>query len=316
MFAGRLTRSIGALLSNATLLSIASSLLDSKDVAGHPEWNVRAKTPMNKYFEVPWHQDTAYLEAGSESSRQITAWIPLVDVTNDIRGPVQVVRNGHTNETPISPFNHIYHGKFDQLNLDPLNEPPIELGPIDGGISLKLKKGYGIYPEGWNITFNALFNGVDVDTSITKILLEGFAASGIKGTTFSESLNLGKDTSVGKNKTREPDTPITITGRETLFDPSTNISIALNDALATGALNSTAAMYIVALSDSEKKGNYTVLTRAQLVYVPDNSTVPAVAGPAGAAAAAGATETGKNSSSTIQTSLFMVMIAVLGCLLL
>src|ERR1700690_456876 len=35
------------------------------DIAGHPVWNIRSKTPDTRLMTVPWHQDTAYLDSGA-----------------------------------------------------------------------------------------------------------------------------------------------------------------------------------------------------------------------------------------------------------
>ena len=61
-----------------------------KDIAGHPVWNIRSKTPQTVRMTVPWHQDTAYLNEGAEKTLQIAAWIPLVDV-NENNGTLQLV---------------------------------------------------------------------------------------------------------------------------------------------------------------------------------------------------------------------------------
>ncbi|MCW3052462.1 MAG: phytanoyl-CoA dioxygenase protein 1 isoform [Chthonomonadales bacterium] len=75
------------------LLDIIEQLI-GPEVAGHPVWNLRSKTPHNPLVTVPWHQDTAYLAEGAEATLQPTAWIPLVDA-NRVNGTLQVVRGGH-----------------------------------------------------------------------------------------------------------------------------------------------------------------------------------------------------------------------------
>lgn len=76
------------------------ALCAGPEIAGHPVWNLRCKTPDQEQATVPWHQDAAYLaeEAGtlrcllfgaltrawlSQASTvlQPTAWIPLIDAT-------------------------------------------------------------------------------------------------------------------------------------------------------------------------------------------------------------------------------------------
>lgn len=90
---GLLAPELARLWSSDKLLDIIEQIV-GPEVAGHPVWNIRAKTPSNPLATVPWHQDTAYLAAGSEHTFQPTAWIPLVDA-NSVNGTLQVVRGGH-----------------------------------------------------------------------------------------------------------------------------------------------------------------------------------------------------------------------------
>jgi hypothetical protein len=90
---GSLPQAFADLWESEKLLSIMEQILGS-EIAGHPVWNLRSKTPHNPLATVPWHQDTAYLAAGSEHTFQPTAWIPLVDA-NEVNGCMQVVRGGH-----------------------------------------------------------------------------------------------------------------------------------------------------------------------------------------------------------------------------
>src|ERR1051326_2810242 len=75
------------------LLDIVEQII-GPEVAGHPVWNLRSKTPLNPLVTVPWHQDTAYLAEGCQPTFQPTAWIPLVDADR-VNGTLQVVRGGH-----------------------------------------------------------------------------------------------------------------------------------------------------------------------------------------------------------------------------
>lgn len=90
---GILGPELAALWGAPRLLDIAEQIL-GPEVAGHPVWNLRSKTPKNPLVTVPWHQDTAYLAEGCASTLQPTAWIPLVDA-NRVNGTLQVVRGGH-----------------------------------------------------------------------------------------------------------------------------------------------------------------------------------------------------------------------------
>lgn len=79
--------------SNENLLNVVEQMI-GPDIAGHPVWNLRTKTPNNPHATVPWHQDNAYLEPCSQNVLQPTAWIPLVDATKKT-GCMEMVAYGH-----------------------------------------------------------------------------------------------------------------------------------------------------------------------------------------------------------------------------
>jgi len=43
------------LWSNPRMLNLIEQLI-GKDIAGHPVWNMRTKTPNSRAMDVPWHQ--------------------------------------------------------------------------------------------------------------------------------------------------------------------------------------------------------------------------------------------------------------------
>lgn len=45
------------LWTNERLLNVVEQLI-GPDIAGHPVWNLRTKTPQNEATTVPWHQGT------------------------------------------------------------------------------------------------------------------------------------------------------------------------------------------------------------------------------------------------------------------
>ena len=90
---GDLRPGLRELWSSPKLLDIVEALI-GPDIAGHPIWNIRSKTPRTTLMTVPWHQDTAYLKAGAERTEQPVAWIPLTDVTRH-NGALQMIRGGH-----------------------------------------------------------------------------------------------------------------------------------------------------------------------------------------------------------------------------
>jgi hypothetical protein len=98
---GILPQAFADLWSSPKLLDIVEEMI-GPEITGHPVWNLRAKTPHNPLATVPWHQDTAYLAAGSEKTFQPTVWIPLVDA-DEVNGCMQVIRGA---DKPPHVFHH------------------------------------------------------------------------------------------------------------------------------------------------------------------------------------------------------------------
>lgn len=90
---GILPKEMQQLWEDPRLISVATQILGS-DVAGHPVWNLRCKTPQEDQATVPWHQDNSYLHPESWSKCQLTAWIPFLNA-NAQNGCMQVFRGGH-----------------------------------------------------------------------------------------------------------------------------------------------------------------------------------------------------------------------------
>ena len=81
------------LWTNERLLNVVEQLI-GPNIAGHPGWNLRTKTPQNEQTTVPWHQDNGYFGYDLLQTMLATAWIPLIDATVET-GCLQVVRGGH-----------------------------------------------------------------------------------------------------------------------------------------------------------------------------------------------------------------------------
>lgn len=96
---GRLRPEVGKIWSHSRLLDIVEQFI-GPDIADHPVWNIRCKTPDNQLATVPWHQDTAYLLEGAEKTLQPTAWIPLIDA-NSTNGTLKVIKGGHKVNTTV-----------------------------------------------------------------------------------------------------------------------------------------------------------------------------------------------------------------------
>ena len=90
---GNLPVGFRGLWSNEKLLNIIEQFV-GPEIAAHPVWNLRPKSPMNDQTMVPWHQDNAYFFESALHTLIATAWIPLIDA-NVTNGCIQVVRGGH-----------------------------------------------------------------------------------------------------------------------------------------------------------------------------------------------------------------------------
>jgi hypothetical protein len=75
------------------LLNMAEQLV-GPNISGHPVWNLRPKTPQTQNHDVPWHQDSGYLEACADQTLIVTAWIPLLD-SNEKNGCLEMIPNVH-----------------------------------------------------------------------------------------------------------------------------------------------------------------------------------------------------------------------------
>jgi len=85
------------------LLEIVEQFI-GPDIAGHPAWNIRPKTPETVLLTVPWHQDVGYFEPGSEETFKVNAWIPMIDATYE-NGTLQVIRGGHKGRPKVCRHN-------------------------------------------------------------------------------------------------------------------------------------------------------------------------------------------------------------------
>lgn len=90
---GALPQAFKDIWSNENLLNAIEQLI-GPEIAGHPVWNLRTKTPRNEQATVPWHQDNSYLEPCALNVLQPTAWIPLLDATK-ITGCMEMASGGH-----------------------------------------------------------------------------------------------------------------------------------------------------------------------------------------------------------------------------
>lgn len=90
---GKIPQSFRDLWANERLLNLIEQLI-GPDISGSPNWNLRTKTPHTTSMEVPWHQDSAYLDNESYSVLIPTVWIPFLD-TDAKNGGMEVVERGH-----------------------------------------------------------------------------------------------------------------------------------------------------------------------------------------------------------------------------
>ncbi len=81
------------LMTNSKLLDVAEQFCGPEIIAS-AVYRLRPKVPSHAWSPVPWHQDSAYLEAYCDMSLILTVWVPLVDATEE-RGCMWVMPRAH-----------------------------------------------------------------------------------------------------------------------------------------------------------------------------------------------------------------------------
>jgi len=89
----KMPQSFQKLWSSPRLLNLMEQIL-GPEVAGHPTWNLRTKTPRSEAVNIPWHQDAGYMSNDSYDHMIACAWIPFLDATEE-NGCMQFARSGH-----------------------------------------------------------------------------------------------------------------------------------------------------------------------------------------------------------------------------
>ena len=130
-----LPKALAELWSSDKLIDMIGQII-GPDIAGHPIWNIRSKTPQTRRMTVPWHQDTAYLLQGAETTLQPTAWIPFEDIDREI-GALQVIRGGHQ---PVRVFEHYKEKSVGHAKSWYLFIPDNDL-PADRVVTCEMKVG-------------------------------------------------------------------------------------------------------------------------------------------------------------------------------
>lgn len=69
-----------SMIVHSPLLSCVESIV-GPDIVASSVYRIRPKMPGFTVGEVPWHQDSAYMEAHCDRFMIVTCWIPLVDAT-------------------------------------------------------------------------------------------------------------------------------------------------------------------------------------------------------------------------------------------
>ncbi|KAL8613266.1 hypothetical protein ACOMHN_001590 [Nucella lapillus] len=89
----KMPKSFQALFSNERMLNLLEQIL-GPEIAGHPTWNLRTKTPHNEVTVIPWHQDSAYMSNDSYDHMIATAWIPFLNAVPE-NGCMEMAGRGH-----------------------------------------------------------------------------------------------------------------------------------------------------------------------------------------------------------------------------
>ena len=112
----------------------AIAQLTGTDVIGHPVFNARPKLPGQQLTVVPWHQDSGYFGAVSETSLIPTVWIPLVPV-DETNGCLQVVAGSHRLGV-VDHRTEEREGKFLEVMDELIEDARIATCPMEVGDAL------------------------------------------------------------------------------------------------------------------------------------------------------------------------------------
>ena len=105
------------MICNPRLLDIAESLCGPEIIASSV-YRLRAKMPGDPRGEVPWHQDSGYLDPYCDKNLILTVWVPLVD-SNLESGCLFVLPRAHRSEV----FRHQRNGAGTYLEIDTADFP-------------------------------------------------------------------------------------------------------------------------------------------------------------------------------------------------
>jgi hypothetical protein len=109
------------LIAHPRLVDVAEQLCGSSEVIASSVYRLRPKIPNYGYGAVPWHQDSGYFEPYCDNSLILTAWVPLVDATEE-NGCMWVIPGSH--RLPI--IRHRQNGSGSYLEIEERDLPPGE----------------------------------------------------------------------------------------------------------------------------------------------------------------------------------------------
>lgn len=109
------------LISHPRLVDVAEQLCGSPEIIASSVYRLRPKIPNYGYGAVPWHQDSGYFEPYCDNSLILTAWVPLVDATEE-NGCMWVIPKSH--RQPIIKHKRSDNGNY--LEIEEQDLPPGE----------------------------------------------------------------------------------------------------------------------------------------------------------------------------------------------
>lgn len=109
------------LISHPRLVDVAEQLCGNAEIIASSVYRLRPKIPNYGYGAVPWHQDSGYFEPYCDNSLVLTAWLPLVDATEE-NGCMWVIPRSH--RRPVIRHRRSDNGNY--LEIEDHDLPPGE----------------------------------------------------------------------------------------------------------------------------------------------------------------------------------------------
>lgn len=169
------------LISHPRLVDVAEQFCGPEVIASSV-YRLRPKIPNYGYGAVPWHQDSSYFEPYCDEALVLTAWVPLVDATEE-NGCLWVIPGSHRN--PIAKHGLHESGKYLEILPEdlPAGEAVVCEVPKGGALLLTNRTVHGSFEnrtDGVRWSMDLRYQSAKLPTNAPITRLDGEEAASIE----------------------------------------------------------------------------------------------------------------------------------------